>query len=98
VDVPIMSIDCGGAGDPKHYGCLPDRELVAGHSGLMLDSCNGDSGGPLYVQGADGQYYLLGATSRGARGGFHKCGDGGIYVRVDLCLDWIRKVTGAQIS
>lgn len=97
VEVPIMSLDCGGADDPKHYGCLPGREIVAGHSGLMLDTCRGDSGGPLYLRGADGQYTLLGATSRGARGGFHTCGDGGIYVRVDLCLDWIRQVTRTQI-
>ena len=27
-----------------------------------------------------------------------ECGDGGIYVRVDLCLDWIRDVTGAEIA
>ena len=26
--------------------------------------------------------------------GFHESGDGGIYVRVDLCLNWIREVTG----
>ena len=98
VEVPIMTLNCGNPDDPKRYGCLPGREIVAGHSGLMLDTCNGDSGGPLYVRQSDGQYYLLGATSRGARGRFHKCGDGGIYVRVDLCLDWIREVTGASID
>ena len=97
VEVPVKTFDCGLGSDPKRYGCLQGREIVAGHSGLMLDSCKGDSGGPLYIK-SDGQYYLLGATSRGARGGFRECGDGGIYVRVDLCLDWIREVTGAQIA
>lgn len=97
VDVPVQTFDCGQMGDPKRYGCLPGREIVAGHAGLMLDSCKGDSGGPLYIQ-KGGEFYLLGATSRGARGGFRECGDGGIYVRVDLCLDWIREVTGAEIA
>lgn len=97
VEVPIMCLGCDDPDDPKRFGCLPGRELVAGHSGLMLDSCRGDSGGPLYIQGKDDRLYLLGVTSRGAREGFHVCGDGGIYVRVDLCLDWIQQVTGVQI-
>jgi len=98
VEVLITSLDCGNQGDSKQYGCFPGREIVAGHRGLLLDSCRGDSGGPLYIQSSNGQYYLLGATSRGARGGFTVCGDGGIYVRVDLCLAWIRDVTGANIE
>jgi secreted trypsin-like serine protease len=98
VDVSITSLDCSGAGHAKLYGCLPGREMVAGHRGLLLDSCSGDSGGPLYVQNEDGEYYLLGATSRGSRDSFTTCGDGGVYVRVDLCLDWIRQVTGAEFE
>lgn len=98
VKVPITSLDCSDPGHPKRYGCLAGREMVAGHRGLRLDSCRGDSGGPLYIENGDGEYYLLGATSRGQRERFTICGDGGIYVRVDLCLDWIREVTGAEIE
>ena len=67
VNVPVMTFDCGQMDEPKRYGCLPGREIVAGHAGLLLDSCKGDSGGPLYIQ-RDGEFYLLGATSatRGA--------------------------------
>ena len=72
--------------------------MVAGHRGLRMDSCKGDSGGPLYIEDREGEYYLLGATSRGARDALTTCGDGGIYVRVDLCLDWIREVTGVEIG
>ena len=64
VEVPITSLDCGAPGDLKKYGCFPQREMVAGHRGLKLDSCSGDSGGPLYIQANDGVYLLLGATSR----------------------------------
>lgn len=91
VDVPIMTVDCSAPDDPKHYGCLPGREIVAGHRGLLRDSCRGDSGGPLYIKIAD-SYFLLGLTSRGVRGGFTACGDGGIYVRVDRCMGWVRSV------
>ncbi len=95
--VRIMTRDCGELGAPKQYGCLAGREVVAGHHSRLTDTCRGDSGGPLYIQDADGEYLLLGATSRGARGGFTNCGYGGIYVRVDLCLDWIREVTGVAL-
>lgn len=99
VEVPLMTVDCQEAGDSEKYGCIRGKEVVAGHRGLRLDSCKGDSGGPLYIKAQDGDtYHLLGATSRGARGGFSVCGDGGIYVRVDLCLEWIQQVTGVTIG
>ncbi len=98
-DVPVMSIQCGEPTDTKTYGCIRNREIVAGHVGLKRDTCLGDSGGPLYIASPNGDdYYLVGATSRGARNGFTTCGDGGIYVRVDLCLDWIREITGVNIE
>lgn len=92
VMVPIETIDCVAAGEARQHGCVKDAELVAGHRGLRKDSCRGDSGGPLYIQDDAGDYFLLGATSRGARDRTHPCGDGGIYVRVDLCREWIEKV------
>jgi Trypsin len=96
VEVPITSIDCGGPGESNRYGCRQGKEMVAGHRGLDRDSCRGDSGGPLYILGAEGTYHLLGVTSRGL-GGPRVCGDGGIYVRVDQFLDWIRSKTGITI-
>lgn len=92
VQVPITSLDCSEANAAKEYGCYPQVEMVAGHRGLLLDSCKGDSGGPLYVE-HNGELFLLGATSRGVTHAFQECGDGGVYVRVDRCLDWIRSVT-----
>ena len=96
--MPITSLDCSDLRHPKEFGCISGREIVAGHRGLILDSCRGDSGGPLYIKNGEGEYYLLGATSRGVRGSSTACGDGGIYGRVDLCLDWIQEVTGVEIE
>ena len=96
-EIPITSLACDDANAPKLHGCMPGREIVAGQRGMRRDSCRGDSGGPLYIRGADGEYCLLGATSRGVRSAFTICGDGGIYVRVDLCRDWILDETGEAL-
>lgn len=97
VTVPIESLDCAAACETCQYGCVKGFELVAGHRGLRKDSCRGDSGGPLYIQDDAGDYFLLGATSRGARDRTHPCGDGGVYVRVDLCREWIEEVTSKEV-
>lgn len=95
VTVPITTLGCE---EPGQYGCKQGTEMVAGHRGLSKDSCRGDSGGPLYIQGPEGDYYLLGATSRGISGpGLRTCGDGGIYVRVDQFVEWIREQTGVDV-
>jgi hypothetical protein len=98
VEVPITSLDCNSSGAAERFGCRPTMEMVAGHRGLSLDSCRGDSGGPLYVQSPAGAFYVLGATSRGVQGTTRPCGDGGIYVRLDQHLDWIRQVTAIDIE
>jgi secreted trypsin-like serine protease len=98
VTVPILSLICAYPDDQDQYGCHRGDEMVAGQRGLLRDSCCGDSGGPLYIQGETGEYHLLGATSRGIRGGNRACGDGGVYVRVDQLLSWIRDRTGVTIE
>ena len=91
VDAEVVDHDCRDAGG---YDCIaPGGELVAGGDGV--DSCYGDSGGPLYLR-APGGDYLVGVTSRGAtaRG---DCGDGGIYVRPDAVIEWIEEQIGASL-
>lgn len=98
VKVPITSLGCESREDQKQYGCRGGTEMVAGHRGLRRDTCKGDSGGPLYIESTDGDYYLLGATSRGMRNSSTTCGDGGIYVRVDKLLDWVEEKTGVRVE
>lgn len=70
-------------------GFESDLEFVAGAPGF--DSCNGDSGGPAYIMdGANKR--LAGLTSRATNTALHPCGDGGIYTRVDVHLDFVRQV------
>ena len=101
VDVPIASPLCKGTvdGESDHsaYGCDVGLELVAGKPLLAKDSCTGDSGGPFYVEAADGEWRLAGATSRATNSAPNDCGDGGIYVRVDRYRSWIDSIPGVTL-
>lgn len=93
--LPIVDADC----DDPERGCnsevSPGGELIAGGEGL--DSCTGDSGGPLYVVGSNGRPYLAGITSRAALPASVSCGDGGIYVRLDALQGWIEQTSGQAL-
>ncbi len=93
VEVVVASNDCGSDVHQSTFGCIADREIVAGGNGL--DSCNGDSGGPAYVD-VDGTFLLAGATSRAAANSSQSCGDGGLYVRIDKEVGWIESVLKAE--
>jgi secreted trypsin-like serine protease len=95
VDIPIASVSCSAITDPATYGCDADLELIAGQPFLNRDTCNGDSGGPVYIR-VGAEWHLAGATSRATDNSISRCGDGGIYVRVDRYLDWIRSVPGGH--
>jgi secreted trypsin-like serine protease len=102
VDVPIVSSDCRGKvgvhDDGTSYGCDRGLEIVSGRPLLERDSCRGDSGGPFYVQNAQGEWLLAGATSRATASAMHTCGDGGIYVRVDRYRTWIAGIPGVELG
>ena len=100
VDVPMASPGCNGAvnGQDDHvaYGCDVGYEIVAGKPLLERDTCSGDSGGPFYV--ADGGAWLVaGATSRATDSAASTCGDGGVYVRVDKYVSWIKSIPGVHV-
>lgn len=61
---------------------ITDDMLCAGYTGGKMDTCKGDSGGPLYSNNT-----LYGVVSSSSCGG---PGDPGIYARVEYVLDWIK--------
>jgi uncharacterized protein (TIGR03382 family) len=73
----------------------PDGEFAAGGQGV--DSCFGDSGGPVYVA-ASGGPALLGLVSRGLSLPGVPCGGGGVYVRADRVAAWVEHVTGRRLA
>jgi MYXO-CTERM domain-containing protein len=87
------------AGCARASGCnaeaLPAGELGAG--GMGIDSCSGDSGGPLYITGPLGTF-VAGLTSRSYDNAGVACSEGGIYTRADRVADWIEREAGVPIE
>ena len=65
-------------------GCHPGLEFIVVSSN-GVDTCEGDSGGPIFETTPNGRR-LLGITSRALPGSESRCGGGGIYVRIDVNL------------
>jgi secreted trypsin-like serine protease len=64
---------------------------------MGVDTCPGDSGGPLYLPTAFGTF-LAGTTSRGYATDQTACGMGGIYERPDHVVDWIEQSAGGPVA
>ncbi|HWM84587.1 MAG TPA: trypsin-like serine protease, partial [Kofleriaceae bacterium] len=75
----ILDADCVG-GNGCAPAVVPGGEFVAGGAGV--DSCFGDSGGPVYLPTPYGTV-VAGVVSRGLDDSPTPCGGGGIYVRPD---------------
>lgn len=89
----ITDFDCSASSGCK-TSIKPAGELGAG--GMGIDTCGGDSGGPLYLTTEFGTF-LAGATSRGYANNQYYCSEGGIYVRPDKFIEWIEQSAGVKV-
>ena len=90
----ITDVDCSTS-PGCNAAARPAGELGAG--GMGIDTCPGDSGGPLYLMTSYGAL-LAGVTSRSYDNAQAACSEGGIYVRPDKVLDWIEMQAGLAIA
>ena len=95
VTVPVTDAACSNATLGCKPAVAPGGEFAAGDG--VKDSCNGDSGGPVYLNTPRG-YVLIGAVSRAYDNATQACGQGGIYVRADKVLNWIETTAGKTVS
>ncbi len=79
--VPIISTECRDPLDQRMgYDCVAGAELVAISRRVRADSCDGDSGGPAWVE-TDQGLLVVAIVSRGIYPSA-RCGDGGVYTLV----------------
>ena len=93
VDLPLSRWGCHPS-EAEFRGCDPRHEMVIGAAG-GLDTCTGDSGGPLLeLATIDGtcSWRIVGLTSRAAAFARVACGHGGIYVRMERIQEWLSEV------
>lgn len=72
-------------------GLVTDGVICTNTSGGSTSTCNGDSGGPLALNGR-----LVGVTSFVSAAGCESGGPGG-FTRVTYYLDWIKRNTGLSV-
>jgi hypothetical protein len=70
---------------------IANGEAFIGGNGL--DSCYGDSGGPVYIPMADGSWRVFGVTSGGA-----ECGSGGYYSMMHVNVGWVEQGAGYDVT
>jgi secreted trypsin-like serine protease len=91
--LPIVSNEICGSVVSAQFpdnGPIDDRRICAGNSSGGVDTCGGDSGGPILAQTDANHWVQVGVTSYGA----HQCaqpGEYGVYTRVFAYSDWLRK-------
>ncbi len=73
---------------PKYY--ITRNMFCAGFRGGRIDSCAGDSGGPLLCETGAGQWTIYGVTSFGE--GCGQEGKFGIYAQVPNYVHWIDQI------
>jgi len=84
-----------------HVGEVPfiersDRELIAGDPDAV-DTCYGDSGGPLYVDTGDG-LRLVGVNSRGVDSYRETCDSGTVFTLAPAYSDHIATAIGEDVT
>jgi hypothetical protein len=104
VDGAVTMIGFGEAEAPKPYGIkrvahsiirdFADNEIFI-QSDDGMDTCFGDSGGPVMIQLGDGTWRVFGITSYGVS---DQCGTGTWYSMMHIDLAWFEDNAGVDIT
>jgi len=90
IEVPVISnVICQTLGFLNEE--ISENMMCAGYEYGRIDSCHGDSGGPLMVKARDNKMVLVGIVSWGE--GCGRKNFPGVYTKVERFLDWIEQNT-----
>uniref|UniRef100_T1IYD9 Peptidase S1 domain-containing protein n=1 Tax=Strigamia maritima TaxID=126957 RepID=T1IYD9_STRMM len=91
-EIPIISnLECEKLYRKAGYiESIPDIFICAGRPGGGIDSCEGDSGGPMVIRGTDQRWFIAGIISWGI--GCAEPNQPGVYTRVSRFRDWINAI------
>jgi uncharacterized membrane protein len=94
---PIELRHCSPTESSTHRCAAGVEYISVNPPGINIDTCYGDSGGPVYSLSGGGVLSLKGVTSRRIAGGKEQfCGSGGIYVATDVTRvrQWLGSIVG----
>uniref|UniRef100_A0A663N6Y9 Enteropeptidase n=1 Tax=Athene cunicularia TaxID=194338 RepID=A0A663N6Y9_ATHCN len=86
-EVPLISNEKCQQWMPEYS--ITENMICAGYDIGEVDSCKGDSGGPLTSEDGN-KWFLVGVTSFGYKCALPK--RPGVYARVTMFVDWIKKI------
>ena len=91
--------DCTSSAGSFPRDCITGEEIILADSGNRVDTCAGDSGGPVYVRNSGFAAFRLAAITSRSTDQNGACGPGGIYGLVDVAaVTWIRNALHVNVS
>ncbi|XP_054078740.1 chymotrypsin-like elastase family member 2A [Rissa tridactyla] len=88
----LLVVDYATCSKPSWWGSTVKRTMVCAGGDGIISSCNGDSGGPLNCQGADGRWEVHGIVSFGSSLGCNYYHKPSVFTRVSAYNNWIQSV------
>ncbi|NXG45279.1 CEL2A elastase, partial [Psilopogon haemacephalus] len=88
----LLVVDYATCSKPSWWGSIVKTSMVCAGGDGVISSCNGDSGGPLNCQGADGKWEVRGIVSFGSSLGCNYYHKPSVFTRVSAYNSWIEQV------
>ncbi|NXP72744.1 CEL2A elastase, partial [Ramphastos sulfuratus] len=88
----LLVVDYATCSEPGWWGSIVKPSMVCAGGDGVISSCNGDSGGPLNYQGADGRWQVRGIVSFGSSLGCNYYHKPSVFTRVSAYNSWIEQV------
>ncbi|KAJ7420575.1 hypothetical protein BTVI_20839 [Pitangus sulphuratus] len=87
----LLVVDYETCSQPSWWGKTVKPTMVCAGGDGIISSCNGDSGGPLNCQGADGRWEVHGIVSFGSSRGCNYYHKPSVFTRVSAYNSWIEQ-------